>query len=531
MKNILFKFTKDNLIILLFIIMSSLFTVLTNFITASIINSIVNLNLHMFIKNTIFLLLAYGLFLLFTYLKIIKIGKTTQKMSTYLREQTTQKIFNLSYEDFHKKDSGMYVSWLTNDINQIEQTGFNQFYELMSGIILTIFSLISLILIHWSLLLVTVIEVLIIIQIPKLFNKEIAQTTIDLTSENEQFVSNTTDVISSYNTLFSFRRFNYILDKLVISSKNLEIQKNKTTRIMALVAISGGIGNILGQVSILTFSGYLAFINLISIGSISASSQFASEIFNTVGNLSQYIASINGTKPIFDKFDEINNNESKRAKEIRLPLIQGFTINNLCYSYDKNKNILENVNFKFELNKKYAIVGTSGSGKSTLLNILSGKLTTYKGSVTFNNLEIKSINLNDLFKDLIYLDQDPYIFNGSVRENLCLDEKFSDEKIFQILNQVNLTETVTDLNNGLDTNIGENGRLFSGGQLQRLVLARGLIRNKNIILIDEGTSKLDKKNAQDIEQLLISQSNKTIIMITHHLQENIKNKLDGILYL
>lgn len=531
MKNILRKFIKENFIIFFLIIASSFFTILTNFITASIINSIIQLNLSKFIKNVIEILLAYGLFLLFTYLKIVKIGSTTQKMSTYLRKQVAQQIFKSSYEEFHKKDSGMYVSWLTNDITQIEQTGFNQFYELISGIVLTLFSLISLILIHWSLFLLTIIEVLIITQIPKIFNKKIVATTTDLTNENEEFVSKTTDVISSYNTLFSFRRFNYILTKLVLSSKKLEIQKNKTTRVMALVAIAGGIGNILGQVSILTFSGYLAFIKVISIGSISASSQFASEIFNTVGNLSQYIASINGTKPIFEKFNKLTDDNLTRNNEQNLSLSNGFILKNLSYSYNTNKKVLENIDFNFELNKKYAIIGNSGSGKSTLLNILSGKLSDYEGSVTFNNIELKSINLNDLFKNIIYIDQNPYIFNGSIRENLCLDESFSDKKISAILKQVNLLEIINNLSDGLDSNIGENGRLLSGGQLQRLVLARGLLRNKNIILIDEGTSKLDSYNSKNIENLILSDPNKTVIMITHHLQNDIKNKLDHILYL
>ncbi|MFI3686052.1 ABC transporter ATP-binding protein, partial [Vagococcus fluvialis] len=510
------QFPKDNLIILFLIIISSLGTIMASFKTAAIINSIIQLNFSNFLANIIELLVAYAFFLLFSYFKILKIGATIQKMETRLREEALSKIFQSNYQEFHEKDTGMYVSWLTNDITQIEQSGFNPFYEMVSGLVVSVFSIISLLMIHWSLVLVTAIELLLIIQIPKIFDKKIKQVTNDLMSANESFVSHSTDVVSSFDTLFVYRKFDFGLNKLIKASKKLELKKNNATKVMGLVAIVGGVGNILGQVSILSLSGYLAFINIISIGLISASGQFSSEIFNTLGNLSQYIASIKSTKSIFDKLELIDSNSMIENKLNIKPLNSAFSVKNLTYSYNNQHTVLSDINMEFELNKKYAIVGDSGSGKSTLLNLLSKRIIDFKGTIMLNDTDINELSTDDVFSKVAYIDQNPYIFNGSIRENLCLNDNYPEEKLITTLKQVNLFDTINNLEMKLDTYLGENGRLLSGGQLQRLALARALLRNKRIILLDEGTSKLDRKNTQFIEEFLISQSHITLIMITHH---------------
>ena len=125
--------------------------------------------------------------------------------------------------------------------------------------------------------------------------------------------------------------------------------------------------------------------------------------------------------------------------------------------------MLDNINQVFDLGKKYAIVGTSGSGKTTLLNILNGKLTDYRGSIKFNGYELNSISGDSLRKSILYLDQQPYIFDGTIRDNITLDESFTEDEINHAIAKSALQDVIDLLPNGIDTSIGGGGRLLSGG--------------------------------------------------------------------
>lgn len=187
----------------------------------------------------------------------------------------------------------------------------------------------------------------------------------------------------------------------------------------------------------------------------------------------------------------------------------------MSYSYENN-NILNDININFEKDKKYVIVGESGSGKSTLLNILGFRLTDYNGKILVNDKNIDDFDLNSIRSQIIYIDQDPYIFTGSIKDNITLFDDFSDEKICEILDKVRLSQFV----------INEDASKLSGGQKQRVAIARGLIRNKQIILLDEITSNQDIENTKQIEKLILEDKNLTTIFITHNLRDDVEKMVD-----
>lgn len=260
-----------------------------------------------------------------------------------------------------------------------------------------------------------------------------------------------------------------------------------------------------------------------------ATSDLAAVIFNTVGNLSQQLAAMRAVEPIFEKFETLEISTEKSSEKIPT-VLSGIELEQVGYAYG-DKQVLEKVDASFELRKKYAIVGASGSGKTTLLNILNGKLTDYSGSVQFSGNELNQLSGRELREHILYMDQIPYLFHGTVRENITLGETYTDEELAKVLKASSLEEVVANLPLGLDTDIGEAGRLLSGGQRQRVALARGFLRGKKIILLDEGTSSLDEKSALEIEQQLLANEDLTVLMITHQLREAIRSKLDKVVVL
>ena len=190
-----------------------------------------------------------------------------------------------------------------------------------------------------------------------------------------------------------------------------------------------------------------------------------------------------------------------------------------------SREILKDLSFDVEENEFVALVGPSGSGKSTIIKLLLGKLQSDQDKVLIdgNPLEIQDdINFS---KEIGYVSQQTSIFSGSIRYNITLDDSYSDEEIWDILEKVCLADRVKDLPDGLDHNLSNMGEILSGGEKQRLVLARVLIRNYPILILDEATSALDEKTAVRIENKILADDKLTLIMISHHIQEEIKKQL------
>ncbi|MFC0234489.1 ABC transporter ATP-binding protein [Vagococcus entomophilus] len=526
MRKIVKIFWKEHLITLLFMLGSGISTTIVSFVNASILNSLIKFNLHSFLISISKLIVVYMFFLLFTYLKILQSRKTSQKMAKFLRDKIIDEVSNFSPREFKKSKVGDYTSWLSNDINQIEDQGFTVFFELLSNIINLSLALISLLYIHWSLFIVTIIEIVIIIQLPRLFKKKMAESTKEITKANEGALSKTTNLLSGFSTFYIFKNLMYLSSKLKHEFLKIEQTKNKQTQFLAKIAIIGGLGNVIGQIISYSLTGYLVLLNLLSAGILATTASLSANVFNTVGNLSQYIAIIKSVEPLFDKIDI--SLEKTRIKNSQLNKIQkGIELRNLTFGYDNMQPIIKNMNYTFELGEKYALSGESGSGKSTILNLIIKDLQPTDGKVLLNGLNIKNLSSQEVLSSITYIEQTPYIFNNTVRENISLGDPIEDEKIKKVLKSVGLKK----LSEQLDTVITENGGNFSGGQKQRLALARGLVRNKNIILLDEITSSLDVKTAVSIEKFILSIPNITVIMISHHISEEIKQHLDGILKL
>lgn len=189
----------------------------------------------------------------------------------------------------------------------------------------------------------------------------------------------------------------------------------------------------------------------------------------------------------------------------------------LYFSYDENREILHNVNMNFKRGSFTAIVGKSGCGKSTVASILTGKNKGFKGSVTIDNVPINKISESNLMKSITYIGHNSYIFKGTVRENLLMANDVDDNKLWQTLEKVNLADFLKS-ENGLDTVIDEKASNISGGQRQRLALARALLHNSRIYIFDEATSNIDVESENDImAQIAEIAKSKTVILISHRL--------------
>ena len=192
---------------------------------------------------------------------------------------------------------------------------------------------------------------------------------------------------------------------------------------------------------------------------------------------------------------------------------------NVSYSYVDDKNIIENLSFKINKNSSVALVGESGSGKSTIIKLIMGLIKYDKGKVLIDDEELSKLNLDSFYDNVTYVSQEAPIFDGTLRENLIFDKKINDDEILKILNLVCLDKFYEKLENGLDTELGEKGVRMSGGERQRVALARLFFDNSKIIILDEATSAMDNITEKVVMENIVKKlENKTLIIIAHRLE-------------
>ena len=306
-----------------------------------------------------------------------------------------------------------------------------------------------------------------------------------------------------------------------ITMRVLLMQLNSIT-IMDLVAYGGSAVGILIAISqfrsgIITPGGLLIIILLSA--EFFLPMRLLGSLFHVAMN------GISASDRIFDLLDiEVEEKPSLSDEQMKSLENIDIKLENVSYSYDKKRTILENINIDIKEKQTVAFVGESGSGKSTITSLLLKIDEVDKGAITFNGINLNDIPFDVLNKKVGFINHNAYIFNTTIRENIKMGKKdATDEEIYAVLKEANLDSFVKKLPNKLDTKVGEGGNLLSGGQKQRLCLARTIIKNPDIYIFDEATSNIDVESEEKIwESIEKLSKDKTVIIISHRLL-NVKN--------
>ncbi|MCW6679976.1 ABC transporter ATP-binding protein/permease [Aerococcaceae bacterium NML130460] len=265
----------------------------------------------------------------------------------------------------------------------------------------------------------------------------------------------------------------------------------------------------------------------LSVSTFVAVQYSSSWLINSVMNVLRTRNIIASTKPIQDKVANLSRIIPVNSrKQIESP-IEMIEFKSVSFSY-QNKLILDNVSFSLAKGEKLLIQGISGSGKSTILKLLTKQLDDYRGQILINGYELKTLSEQEVLSFFGVISQTPQIFNDSILKNLTLGKVFTQTQIQTAVERAGLQQVVAD--NSLDYHVGEDGKCLSGGQIKRIEIARAMLFGRNVLLVDEATSSLDKDTGRRIIESLL-QSEDTIIDIEHHIDEDVKHLFDHVVYL
>ena len=479
--------------------------------------------------------------------------------------------------DFYASNSSVYLSALSNDLMKIKEQFLDQIPIITQIFFCGIGAIIVMLRYNVFLACMSCVLSLIPFFAALYSGKNMGELEERLSTKNAEYLAFLKDFSIGFTIIKSYK-VEAIFSKLhaAVNEKTEETMLRRE-RCVEKVNYFAAISGYITRLSILFLSAYIAFTrHSISIGTVIAFSQLIHYLIDPLSSLPSMLSEAKAAYRLTDKFWEIiksgeelqNTSENNRVKE-EIAEIQSVTedkkiieeqeiseqkqsldeaalslhgellsitsiarkacsisFNHICFSYSEGKEVLKELNLRVKEGEKVVLLGTSGSGKSTILKILMGMERAQSGTIRIGGQDTMDLGEDRIFKEISYIQQEVFIFDGTIRENICLFQTYREEELQSVIERAGLRNLVKE--KGLDYLCGENGAALSGGERQRISIARSLLRKTPILLADEITASLDKENSYLVLDTLLNIENTTEILVLHDLDSRILSRVDRI---
>lgn len=448
-----------------------------------------------------------------------------------IKKDLLASILGKSMKDFSDKNSAEYISIFNNDLKLIEDKYITSVFLILRSAVVLVASLSIMLYIQPILSIIAILLSFLPTLIPKLYGEKLGAATAGFTDSLKKYNLFAEDIFRGFDVIKNFSLEHYINTKHLKENTTVKIEQVNMGKKKANADVLTNFIAIGMQFAVFVVSGFFVILKKITAGDVLAITQLMSDVVNPVFNIVDGMNNIQSIKTIEKDILEIldqDNPEGEKAMQLVPEIIN---INHLSFSYTDKEQTISAVSLRLEKGKKYAIVGETGSGKSTLIKLILGYYDNYTGEILFDNVNAKEIKQMDIFSTFSVISQNIFLFEGTIRENITFDQIVDDNEMNNILNLVKLDETL--LKKGVDLSyfLTNNGDNLSGGERQKLALARALVRNKKWLLFDEATASMDNETFMQIERMITDLKDISCITITHRYKEEILNKYDEIIVL
>ncbi|AFD08884.1 ABC transporter ATP-binding protein [Solitalea canadensis] len=447
-----------------------------------------------------------------------------QKFGMQIFNDGLKQTIRLPYHEFEGQRSGQTLSILQKVKTDTERFISSFINILFSSIVGVGFLVWYAFTTHWSLIPVFLIGVLVLGGLTGLLSRKIKTIQRSIVRETAEMSGAITESLRNIELVKSMgltypeiRRLKEHTQKIF----DLEIAKVKKVRTLSF--LQGTALNLLRQ-SILFILLWLIFRNVLSAGELVSMQVIINIIFGPLQELGNIILTYREASASLQTFDQLMKKEPEYRPEspVKIGPLQTFRFENVVFRHKNAKyNAIDQLSFEANIGDTLAFVGPSGSGKSTLVKLLVGLYTPISGEIYYNDLSIKEIRYNEARRQLGFVTQDIQLFAGTIKENLLFAKPdATDDEIMSALEKAACLPMLKRSEKGLNTKLGESGMKLSGGEKQRLSIARALIRNPRLLIFDEATSALDSLTEEEITETIITLSEKNeqiTILIAHRL--------------
>lgn len=498
----------------------------------SLIIPLISMNIvDLLVADELNVLILLGLVLIF--ILQISISAISQYMMIYigekiilgLREDLWKRVVKFPVKFFDANNSGEIMSRITNDTNVIKSFFVDHLIPFFTGLITIVGSIIVLFLIDWTMALIFLIVLPLAFLVISPLGKKMYSVSRNLQNETAEFQGDLSRVLSGIR-----------LVKLSVAENEEAVQGSKRARklynyglesgkILSLVSPVITATNLMVLICIFGYGGYQVATGALSAGALVAIVFYIFQIVTPLTTMAQFFTQAQRTMGATERINSLLEEEFEEdtisdKDNVNIENENGITFFNVGFSYNKNREILNNINFTAKKGQKTAIVGESGAGKTTLFSLLERFYHVDRGNIYYNGKSIYSYQLNEWREKISYVSQDTPIMEGSIKDNLIygIKRNISEADIFDALKMSNLDSFVSSLPQGLNTEVGDRGIRLSGGQKQRVAIARAIIRDPKILLLDEATAHLDGQSESHVQESLNNiMKDRTTIIIAHRL--------------
>ena len=451
--------------------------------------------------------------------------RAMQQYRDYAFSRLTQK----SLRSFSKEGTALYVSALTNDCTSIENNYLAATFTLIEFLFCFLGALIMMLYYSPVMLVLAVALSFLPVAVSMTAGNRLTEQEKEISKKNERFVSIVNELLSGFPVIKSFRaetQASRLFSQRNEQAEEAKKNKRRTEQLISLLANDAGI---IAQMGIFLAGAWLAISGKgVTAGVVIVFVQLMNYILNPISQVPLLWSNRKAAIALMEKLsDALSENVREEGREKLNGFSEKIEVKDLTYGYEPESHVLKDLDVQFDAGKSYAIVGGSGSGKSTLLNLLMGSSSNYQGEICIDGVSIKNIESESLYQLMTSVQQNVFVFNDTIRNNVTMFHEFPDKEVILALERSGLSEFIEK--RGEDFVCGENGANLSGGERQRISIARALLRKSPILLVDEATAALDAATARAVSFSILNLVGMTRIVVTHRLEEAILRRYDKIL--
>lgn len=447
------------------------------------------------------------------------------------KELAFQKLTEKSIASFRDESTAAYLSALTNDAASVEADYLAQQLAVITKTV-TFFGALFMMLWYSPLLTAIAVGVTALPLAASLLTGGRLQAAEKQVSErNRDFTAALSDCLSGFAVVKTFKAEREIFQLFAESNRALEQEKFSRRRLKVLIGMIGAVTGLVAQLGVFLAGAWLALSGSgLTAGTVILFVNLMNFMIGPVSELPALLAGRRAALGLIGKLaDALEKDGSAGGSRTLSRLEHGIELRDVSFGYEAGKDVLHHVSARFEAGRAYAIVGGSGSGKSTLLNLLLAENTGYRGSVLLDGTELRELSPEALYGLMSVIQQNVFVFNASIRDNVSMFREFPQEALDEAIRRAHLRELLDA--RGADYLCGENGKGLSGGEKQRVSIARSLLKKSSILLVDEATAALDAQTAHQVSSDILDLTGMTRIVVTHSLEEALLRRYDGIFVL
>lgn len=442
-----------------------------------------------------------------------------------------KKLIGKSISSFRDESAAGYLSALTNDAASIETNYLAQMLAMITKAVTFVGAL--LLMCRYSLLMTAIAAGLTVLPlIASLLTGNRLQAVENRVSErNGEFTAALSDCLAGFTVVKNFRAEQEIFRLFAQSNKALEHEKFTGRRIKTLVGMIGAVTGIFAQLGVFIAGVYFSMKGgSMTPGAVVLFVNLMNFIISPIAELPGLLACRKAALGLVDKLAAaLERSSSREGSETLNRLEHGIRLENVSFAYEPGKTVLHGINAEFEAGRAYALVGGSGSGKSTLLNLLMAAETNYSGHILADGIELSDISTESLYGTMAAIQQNVFVFNASIKDNVSMFRDFPKTEMDEAIARAHLGALIRE--RGEDYLCGENGSGLSGGEKQRISIARSLLKKSSVLLADEVTAALDAQTAHRVSSDILDLQGITRIVVTHTLEESLLRRYDKIFVL